>query len=430
MTRETKLGIGVAGAFLVAVGAWAGLKWHRGDSSATSTEEPAAAQAEATPSAGENKDAVVAATTPAATTPTATPAPQPLLSNPESPPIVVKSDPPPPDLGSSGGVTAATSNPPTTNTDPPPPNMAAPVATTPNPVTTNSAPTNPVETPPAASAPVAAPNLGSVTTPPADPTPANPAPVIAAPTIPATQPTETKKDDPPAAPPAAPANTTPESTPPPSQPSVTVVPAGISSAASLGPPGGGPTATTTGVTPVRPRSEPRVQSYLEEEYRWQPGDTFAAVSQKYYFTEKYGAALQQYNRDYPLAGAGMRQNPPVMAPGQAIWIPPVRILERDYANQIADFRPLNDRGSPIVPTNRTNAAAGSDPSGGALKLTKVRDRGETLYELGRRSLGDSGQWFKIYRLNPTLSNDPKLPIPAGTVLRLPAEATVEAGDMP
>ena len=118
-----------------------------------------------------------------------------------------------------------------------------------------------------------------------------------------------------------------------------------------------------------------------------------------------------------------------MAPGQAIWIPPVWVLERDHANLIPDFRPLNDRGSPIVPTNRTNAS-GSDPSGRALKLTKVRDRGETLYELGRRSLGDSGQWFKIYRLNPTLSRDPKLPIPAGTVLRLPAEATVEAGDVP
>ena len=103
------------------------------------------------------------------------------------------------------------------------------------------------------------------------------------------------------------------------------------------------------------------------------------------------------------------------------------MLERDYANLIADFRPLNDSGSPIVPTNRTNASTGSDPSGNALKLTKVRDRGETLYELARRSLGDSGQWFKIYRLNPTLSRDPKLPIPAGTVLRFPAEATVEAG---
>jgi hypothetical protein len=423
MTRETKLGIGVAGAFLVAVGAWAGLKWHRGDSSATSTEEPAAAQAEATPLATEKKD-VAAATTPP---------PQPVMTTSETTaaptPIVVQSNPPPPDLGGSGAATAATSNPPATNTDPPPPTMAAPVATTPNPVMTNSAPTNPMDTPPAASTPVAAPNLGPVTTPPADPAPANPAPVIAAPTVPATQPTETKKDDPPAAPPAALANTTPEPTPPPSQTSVTVVPAGVSSAASLGPPGGGPTATTTGVTPVRPKSEPRVQSYLEEEYRWQPGDTFAAVSQKYYFTEKYSTALQQYNHDYPLAGAGMRQNPPVMAPGQAIWIPPVRILERDYANQIADFRPLNDRGSPIVPTNRTNAT-GSDPSAGALKLTKVRDRGETLYELGRRSLGDSGQWFKIYRLNPTLSKDPKLPIPAGTVLRLPAEATVEAGDVP
>ena len=356
MTRETKLGIGVAGRFLVAVGALGWLKVasrgfvRRGDPGVQRPHKPRRRPPE-------SKDATVAASTPAATTP----APQPVMTNSETPPpapIVVSTNPPPPDLGST---TSAT----TPNTRARrAPVMPAPVAT-PNPVTTNSVPATSTETPPVTSAPIAAPNLGPVTTPPADPAPLNPAPLITTPpSVAAANPPETKKDDPPAAVPAPTANATPpEATPPPSQPSVTVVPAGVSSAASLGPPGGGPTATTTGVTPVRPKSELRVQSYLEEEYRWQPGDTFAAVSQKYYFTEKYGAALQQYNHDYPLAAVGMRQNPPVMAPGQAIWVPPVRILERDYANQIADFRPLNDRGSPIVPTNRTNASTGSDPSG-------------------------------------------------------------------
>jgi hypothetical protein len=444
MTRETKLGIGVAGAFLVAVGAWAVLKWHQGEPS-TGTDEGAQAQAEATPT--ENKDAPVA-TTPAAAT---TPAPQPLMNMAEgtSPTLnVVKQEPgtPPkneaPPTGSAANTTA--------NAEPPPPNMPSTANLSALPTTSNSAPPGNSEPMPAIPTNINIPQAGGSTPPteqpapaPNNPTPPAPAPIPPPSDTPTSSPAaEPKKDDPPG--PVVPLSTTnapktpdqpapPQAQltpPPPSQPTVTVVPAGVLSPATLGPPGGGSTATTTGVTPVRPKAEPRVQSYLEEEYRWQPGDTFAAVSQKYYFTEKYGAALQQYNREYPLAGAGMRQNPPLMAPGQAVWVPPVRILERDYANQIADFRPLSDKGSPIVPANRTNAASGADPSGAALKLTKVRDRGETLYELARRSLGDSGQWFKIYRLNPTLSRDPKLPIPNGTVLRLPAEATVEAGDVP
>ena len=40
-------------------------------------------------------------------------------------------------------------------------------------------------------------------------------------------------------------------------------------------------------------------------------------------------------------------------------------------------------------------------------------------------LNDSGNWYLIHRLNPTLSRDPKLPIPAGTVLRLPAGAKTD-----
>jgi nucleoid-associated protein YgaU len=239
-----------------------------------------------------------------------------------------------------------------------------------------------------------------------------------------------KKQDPEPPPPSSititkPPEPTPPEPPKFSEPTVTVVPAGVGSAASLGAPGSnGASAPATGVSAVRPPSEPRVQSYLEEEYRWQPGDSFAAICQKYYFAEKYSAALQEYNRDHPLAKSGMKQNPPAMSPGQAIWVPPVRILERDYANSIGDLRPLNDRGGTFVPTAKP-AHSPNDT-----KHFKVRERGETMYEIARRTLGDSGQWFVVHRLNPTLSRDPKLPIPGGTVLQLPVEAKTEPADLP
>jgi nucleoid-associated protein YgaU len=208
------------------------------------------------------------------------------------------------------------------------------------------------------------------------------------------------------------------------EPRVTVVPS-VTSTATLGAPGSASATPPAGLGASAASPEPRVQSYLEEEHRWQPGDSFAAVSQKFYFTDKYAAALQEYNRDYPLAAAGMKQNPPAMVPGQAIWVPPVRILERDYARFVADFRPLNNRGMPAPVDSPSTSRLATDP-----KLCKVRDRGETLYDIARRTLGDSGQWSVIHRLNPTLSRDPKLPIPAGTVLRIPADAKMEAGDAP
>lgn len=427
MTREAKLGAGVASAFLAVVGTWAGIKFSRGEAPANPEANPPAAAAPA-----EN---AVAQQNPPPPEPNPTPettaaaAPPVATVTPEPAPIVVQQPNPvitPPDT------TAITPTPivaaPVTAEPPPPtmPEMPSTLTTAPvvTPDTTANLTTQPDTSTPALPVPItqevkpdaAAPPAPSipVTTPPSEPPPA---PVI-----------ETKKEpEPPPSPIiiTKPAEPTPPETIKPPEPSVTVIPAGVGTAASLGAPGSsGSPAPATGVSAARPRSEPRVQSYLEEEYRWQPGDAFAAIAQKYYFAEKYGPALQEYNRDHPLAGSAMKQNPPNMAPGQAIWVPPVRILERDYANAISDLRPLNERGGTFVPTAKPMHSPNDT------KHFKVRERGETMYEIARRTLGDSGQWFVVHRLNPTLSRDPKLPIPGGTVLQLPVEAKTEAADQP
>ena len=49
--------------------------------------------------------------------------------------------------------------------------------------------------------------------------------------------------------------------------------------------------------------------------------------------------------------------------------------------------------------------------------------GEMIGEIARRTLNTSGRWQEIYRLNPGYSAE--LKIPAGTTLRLPADARVE-----
>jgi nucleoid-associated protein YgaU len=201
----------------------------------------------------------------------------------------------------------------------------------------------------------------------------------------------------------------------------------------LGRPAAAPTPDPFKAPRPVPPPEPKAQSYLEEQHSLQPGDSFQALSQRFYFDSKYAAALQEYNRNYPLASRELRQNPPALVPGQKVVIPPLRILERDHAQLIPGLQPLGPNGVPATPTSRPSGPVPVAPPSSAnpgAKLTKVKDGGETLYEVASRTLSDNGQWYLIYRLNPLLNSDPKLPLPAGTVLRLPPEARVLDVDLP
>jgi nucleoid-associated protein YgaU len=116
-------------------------------------------------------------------------------------------------------------------------------------------------------------------------------------------------------------------------------------------------------------------------------------------------------------------------------VPPARILERDYNADIGGLSPV----APAVPTSRPAVEAVPPPPGLANsgfgnvtpKTYRVRGpAGESLQEIARRTLGDGNQAARVRGFNPTLSPDVRLPIPPGTVLRLPAEARVDAADKP
>jgi nucleoid-associated protein YgaU len=114
--------------------------------------------------------------------------------------------------------------------------------------------------------------------------------------------------------------------------------------------------------------------------------------------------------------------------GQVVWVPPARILERDYADLITGLQPLPaDRSAPGVPTavRPIVAAANAGPL-----LYKVRARGESLWEIARHTLNDSNQWAQILNLNRTLKPQPEIPLAPGTILRLPPEAKIDAADRP
>ncbi len=180
---------------------------------------------------------------------------------------------------------------------------------------------------------------------------------------------------------------------------------------------------------------PRVESYDEETYICKAGDTFAGISTRYYYTDKYALALLRFNRNHPLAAVGIAQEPPVLQAGQPVYIPPLRILEKQYLSVPADPNPITQVGAPSpAPIDPRNPAlpsvpavtmppgkSWSTPSGE--RTYQVPDKGEVFLEIAKKTLGNAERWGEIYRLNPQY--DPKYVIPAGTTLRLPADARVE-----
>jgi hypothetical protein len=466
MTRETKLGLVVAGSFLALVGGVVAARLRHVDLPGETAEvavappapvaEPPAAptpepkkhenpvtgealvnagaikmpSAVADPVPAQNQSApaavqmdaqpavpaavTVTPMTPATLAPVPTPAP--------AFPIESKPDP------------AAFVGPPAPTEEP-----AAPVAIVVNPMAPAAAETTVAPTPVAALpekpvTPDPAPAAAQAT--PVVPTPAAPVPIPMMPDPPAPTAAVIKQPAPvdtPAAPPP-PLNPNVANN---SVPSVTVVPAsGTNTGATLDAPrvpAAGPPREQS-IAPARPAAppEPKRDSYLEEQYRWAPNDSFNSISTKYYMSPKYADALLKYNQDYPLATREIRQSPPALAPGQIVWVPPVRILERDYANNIRDLTPI------VTPTSRPTVEPVAPPGGlansgfgnPAGQLYRVRAQGESLQEIARRTLGNSALAARVQGLNPTLSPDPRLPIPAGTVLRLPGEARVDPADKP
>lgn len=192
------------------------------------------------------------------------------------------------------------------------------------------------------------------------------------------------------------------------------------------------------VAPVPP-SVSAVESYDEETYLCKANDTFKSISMEHYHTDIYDRALLLFNRNHPRANDAIRQEPPVMQAGQPVYIPPLRILEKQYSAAIPNHTPLAP-GTATPPPDGPEAASprpglpaaaapGSAPPASGERQYRVRAGGEMLLAIAQRTLGNGDRWSEIWRMNGQQFN-PKDPIPAGQVLKLPADAKVEAQDAP
>jgi nucleoid-associated protein YgaU len=188
-------------------------------------------------------------------------------------------------------------------------------------------------------------------------------------------------------------------------------------------------------------NNPLVESYDEDTHVCRANETLRTISQTYYQSDRYERALLLFNRNHPLATESIRQDPPQLAPGQKVYVPPARILEKYYASALAEAMPVQPEAAPVqrgqepsgsirptvtapVPTPAPNRAAAPV----AEKTYRVAANGEMMREIARRTLGDADRWAEIYQLN--LRYDPKEPVPAGTELRLPSNARPDTATAP
>jgi hypothetical protein len=206
--------------------------------------------------------------------------------------------------------------------------------------------------------------------------------------------------------------------------------------ANSAPPLGATTQATGPAIDVKGR-EPAISanSYDVESRVIAPEDqSFADMSRKIYGSERYSRALAQFNREHPFADDGLKRDPPQLRPGAKVYYTLTDVLEKKYPEAFTTSPSPSSNAAPKVqfgnPTpltslpGDTNVAATPPPGTksafgpGPGNTYRVRDGGERLFEIARSMLGDGSRWPQIYRLNPDLQ--PAYPIPAGTVLKLPA----------
>jgi hypothetical protein len=159
-------------------------------------------------------------------------------------------------------------------------------------------------------------------------------------------------------------------------------------------------------------------TYEEDWHTWTARDTYAGISQEYYHDGKYAAALEAYNKEHRKAGDPI------------VRVPPTWKLDELYPNLIGksaekperatpEARPAGNGGikfEPVAPLPGAGKTAAT-PTSRTDEYKVTAEAGEMIRDVARKALGNADSWRKISSLNPDL--DPTLPIPAGTVVKLP-----------
>jgi nucleoid-associated protein YgaU len=151
-----------------------------------------------------------------------------------------------------------------------------------------------------------------------------------------------------------------------------------------------PTVVRPNPIPATPPADPVAESYTVK-----TGDSFAAISETYYGTQRYAEFLMQANPQVTRANA--------LRPGMVLKIPAKP--QSQSATVAAATKPAEKPATPQVASDGTK-----------LYVVVAND---TFYGIAERELGSASRWKEIYELNKErVGNDPKSLYP-GMKLRMP-----------
>jgi hypothetical protein len=209
-------------------------------------------------------------------------------------------------------------------------------------------------------------------------------------------------------------------------------------------------------------SNSQVDAWDEVTHLCKPGDTYEKISARYYQTEDYAAALQQFNHQHGRTSDAVKRDGPV--PGDTVFIPPSSVLERKFGTALpakaapptaplglpGQEPPPAPRGTLPAPAPVPPAAPVGLPSRDPAPPTpppappgpmsaaptpapeaprfQVKADGQRLRDVAAATLSDRERWGEIAALNRSVN--PELAVPPGTILALPTGARVPAQNVP
>ncbi len=153
-------------------------------------------------------------------------------------------------------------------------------------------------------------------------------------------------------------------------------------------------------------AETKRDAYEEDWHTPEGSQTYTWISNFYYKSADYAKALEAYNREK-------------RRPGETIVrVPPTWVLDEKFPDltgktgKVPELKPTSGlKFEPVETSPKPAPATASD------EYRVTAEAGETIREIAGKVLGDSNAWQRLYKLNSNI--DPTLPIPTGTVLRLP-----------
>ncbi|MFT3881643.1 MAG: LysM peptidoglycan-binding domain-containing protein [Gemmatales bacterium] len=151
------------------------------------------------------------------------------------------------------------------------------------------------------------------------------------------------------------------------------------------------------------------------------GETFSSLSQRLYGDTNYAVALAAFNKE---EGFVKLDQP---TPGELVAKPNREILDQKYPQYVRRLTPGNlNQTSATMMANNANAppkagnAPAAAPTNGNLPTYRV-GKGEQLFEVAKKTLGDGYRWSEIYALNKDMLRD-STELRPDMVLKLPADA--------